>query len=543
MTFAGGLPAAAQKSAREALAETMKPLHDANVKAMAEYTCNMAMINLERQNALDLMNLKTPPPSRYDAMIAKTTECINTVGPRALAYNYRAEAYFAKGNIQAALADFETAISTHKTEKGPIVGLSEIYESRADLFIRAGERAKAEADLREAVRLDPSDYTAKDKLDNLDRKIAEERKKSILANPRTAQDFIVVGNDSWNRGKIDEAIVAFDRSLALAPSAAGHLGRAKALRDRNSFDAALAELNKALALTPADPKTLDWRGRIHLDLKRWDAAISDFSAVLLTATAKDKAYLLNVRGQAYAGKHSYDLALKDHDASLAAAGDDAFGKINAFTGKGDVLSAQRKNPEAIAAYNAAVAAAGTDYFAKLNLITAWLGRGRLYAAEGKTDLAKADFNEILKIAPKSPEAKAEMAKLNAPASASAQAAAPRTAEQWADDGRRQGANKDYDAAIKSFTECLKLRPDAFACLAFRGGIYGLKGDTAASKADFDKALQLGQAMQAPIYFIRAMMFTELGKKVDAIADFRSVLKIDPNNAQAKEALQRLGVQQ
>ena len=100
----------------------------------------------------------------------------------------------------------------------------------------------------------------------------------------------------------------------------------------------------------------------------------------------------------------------------------------------------------------------------------------------------------------------------------------------------------YAGAIKSFSECLRLKPDAAACLAFRGGVHGLNGDMAASRADFDKALAMDPASHGAVYFMRGMMHAQLGMKNEAVTDFQAVLKIDPNNAQAKGGLQQLGVQ-
>lgn len=42
--------------------------------------------------------------------------------------------------------------------------------------------------------------------------------------------------------------------------------------------------------------------------------------------------------------------------------------------------------------------------------------------------------------------------------------------------------------------------------------------------------------------MRGMMHAQLGMKNEAVTDFQAVLKIDPNNAQAKGGLQQLGVQ-
>ena len=69
----------------------------------------------------------------------------------------------------------------------------------------------------------------------------------------------------------------------------------------------------------------------------------------------------------------------------------------------------------------------------------------------------------------------------------------------------------------------------------------MKGDSATSKTDFDAAIKLAPN-QPEIYLMRGTTFVAFGKKAEAVKDFRNVLKINPNNREAKDALQRLGEQ-
>ena len=512
-------------------ADSIRGLYERNLLSLTEYVCSTDMLNLERTNIIARMNGQTLAPAAYDPLIAKATECISKIG-YSFGYFSRAKAHAEKGDPKSALADYEKAISLAKTENSPLAPVGEIYENRADLYISMFDRARAEADLREAIRLSPSDSSAKDKLNDLDKRIAEARKKAALANPQSAADYVIVGEDHFNSGHSDKAVVAFDKSIALSPSVAAYLGKAKALRDLKRSDAAVLELDKALVLGPNNAEVLEWRGRALSDIRHWDAAIADLTKALSLAPPKDKADLLNARGSAYAGKGSYDLALKDQTDS-AAASENAFAKINALTGKGRALEGLGRPADAVAAYTEAIGAAGTDYFAQLNLIDTYLYRGRLYASQGKTDLAKADFNSVIKLAPDfSQEAKSELAKLSAPP------ATPKTAEQWAADGRRAANEKKWDEAIADFGECIKLVA-APPCYALRGVVQGLKGDTTASRADFDKAVSLAPN-EPMIYFLRGQMNAQLGNKAAAVSDFRTVLKLVPGNSQATTAREAHG---
>jgi tetratricopeptide (TPR) repeat protein len=534
LTILSAVSGFAQKSTREQLAEAVKPMYEANMRSLGEYNCNMALINLDRRNILDRMNGKMPPVARYDSIIAKATECINSFS-QALPYDYRAKAYMGKGDSKAALEDFGKAIAAAKKESGSVMPVEEIYEDRADYYIKLGDRDKAEADLREATKLNPSRSSAKDKLDHLDQKIADARKAQALANPQTAADYIIAGTENYNSGKYDKALAAYDKAIALSPSAAAYVGKGKVLRAQNKTEPALTELNKALSISPGDAEALECRGYAYRDLKRWDDAIADFTKAI-ALNSKPMPYLLHARGTAYTGKGDYTAALKDHDAAIAVA-DDVYAKVTALSGKADALRAQGKVDEALNVYNTAVATAGDDYFAKLNLYDAYLGRGQIYASQGKTDMAKADFNAILKMMPNDKEAKAALAKLSAGNDGTA--TGTKTAEAWAIDGRYAANSQKWDEAVTAFTECIRLAPDSPGCYAFRGAVLGMKGNLSASRTDFDKALKLSKN-NPMVFFMRAQMYMQLGKKPEAIEDLRAVLKIVPGNPQATQALQALG---
>lgn len=527
-----------KQTVQERVAELIKPMHDANVKNMQEYTCNMALINFERQTGLDMIAGKAIQPSRYDSIIDRATKCI-AEQPTPLAYDYRAKAYADKGESKPAFADFEKAIAIARKDGSPVVSLEAILEDRADLYIRLGDRAKAEADLREAMKLNASDYSVKDKLDNLDRKIAEARKKAAIGNPKTAEDYVIAGSDYDMQGKYNDAIAAYSKSISLKPTAAAYVGKAKTYRTMERPETAIAELNQALALAPKDVDAIKWRGYINRDLKRWDDAIADFGKAITLADTKTKPDMLVGRGTGYAAKGLHDAALKDFDAALASGADNVYTKINALSGKGDALRGQGKTAEALTAYNAAIAAAGDDFIAKLNLYDAYMGRGRLYASQGKADMAKADFNAILAMMPDSKEPKAEMAKLTAGTTTAGATTGTKTAIAWATDGRRAAGAKKWDEAIAAFTECIRLAPDSAGCYAFRGAALGMKGDLGASRTDFDKALKLSKNNPA-VLFMRGQMYAQLGRKPDAIADFRAAQKVAPTNPQIAKALELLG---
>lgn len=526
--------------------QTKPGFYEQNLRNAMEYNCHTSMLNLERQlidakikaNPLSGSNSPAPTANSYEPLITKATQCIKEIGT-SFSYFQRAKAYVEQGKTSAAFADFAKALSLAKTESSPVASPYEILRERAELHVRLVDRKSAKADLSEALRLAPREQRVISDLANLDNRIAEANEKRAIADPQTAEDYVIVGNDLFTHQKSVEAIRAFDRSLSLKPSVAAYVGKTRALQSLSRFSEALVEINKALALAANNKDAVLLRGHVYASLSRLDEAIADYTTALTSADPQTKPTILTSRGEAYRKKGSFELAIKDLDAAIAAAvaANNVYSKIEALNAKAEVYRQQGKVADALTIYQTAITTAGDDYIAKIYLIDTYLRRAKIYAGQGKTDLAKADLISLLKISPKSEEAKAEVAKLNGTANGPTSA---KTARQWAAEGQRAGAARKFDEAVKAFSECIRLEPAKFECYAFRGAMLGLNGSLAGSQADFEKALKLGNNNPG-IYFMRSQMYVQLGKKPEAIADLRQVLKLAPGNAQAIKALEQLGV--
>ena len=75
----------------------------------------------------------------------------------------------------------------------------------------------------------------------------------------------------------------------------------------------------------------------------------------------------------------------------------------------------------------------------------------------------------------------------------------------------------------------------------RGIVYAMKGEFDKAIPDYDKAIQLDSKYARPYYF-RGVAYKALGRNTEAIADFKTCIKLtqEPSMIQAaKEALQKL----
>lgn len=84
----------------------------------------------------------------------------------------------------------------------------------------------------------------------------------------------------------------------------------------------------------------------------------------------------------------------------------------------------------------------------------------------------------------------------------------------------------YDEAIKSFEQVIKLAPEKANGYYGRGAAYATKGEFAKAKVDLDKAI--GIEPDAEKYEACAMVNYELKDKIAAYADVQNAMDVDPN---------------
>jgi tetratricopeptide (TPR) repeat protein len=378
----------------------------------------------------------------------------------------------------------------------------------------------------------------------------------------------------------DSAVQKATECVGQSPkSAAVYIVRGAIYRSKGDFDLALADLNKAIQIDAKNAEAYHQRGMTNraiyekdYDKKgNKDAALADFTKAIELDPKKGESYLSRAVMRRNETGTGYLVLLPDFNKAIAllTAANDTTVLAQAYYERGFLYSLEGQSSLGNADYDTALKIK-PDYTAPLLLratnnkiagnfdaaladydmilktdpsATAYSDRASIYEQKGDMTKAIADYRAAFALDPSNGYLKEKLAKIDKKAAPATRPVAPpastMTAEQYAARGREQADKKDFDGAIASFTECLRLQADAQACYAFRGYAYGLKGDLSASMTDFDKAIKLNPAVPA-IYFIRGIMFAQLGKADRAAEDFRAVLKIDPNNQQAQAALQRLG---
>jgi len=99
--------------------------------------------------------------------------------------------------------------------------------------------------------------------------------------------------------------------------------------------------------------------------------------------------------------------------------------------------------------------------------------------------------------------------------------------------------RQYETAVADLNRALEARPTPQAHL-YRGQSYLVLRDYIAAFTDFDRAVALAPEAGAN-YRLRGVAHEFLGRRAQAIADYRSALEIDANDREARDRLGRLGL--
>jgi polyferredoxin/tetratricopeptide (TPR) repeat protein len=147
-----------------------------------------------------------------------------------------------------------------------LAGVVEVKLGLAWCYILRGDLGDAEGKAREAIALAPDLPALRQNLLDIQRAAAP-----------TAQDHFERGSVLAESGKLEEAAVEFEASVASAPdSAPARFNLGGVLRRLGRNDAAIEQLQAARRLTPEDPDVLTELGLAYMGSGRNDEALEAF---------------------------------------------------------------------------------------------------------------------------------------------------------------------------------------------------------------------------------------------------------------------------
>jgi tetratricopeptide (TPR) repeat protein len=205
--------------------------------------------------------------------------------------------------------------------------------------------------------------------------------------PDSAQAHYERGSALRDLKRLDEALAAFEKAIALNPGyAEAHNSRGIVLARLTRFEEALAAFNQAIALKPDYAGAYNNRAIVLQDLKRHAEALADFDKAL--ALQPDNARLYNNRGDTLRDLNRPDDALASYDQAIALKPDYAEAHYN----RGTMLQDLGRFDGALASFGQAIAL-------KPDYAEAYNNRGVVLQDLKRLDEAVADYTKAISLLP------------------------------------------------------------------------------------------------------------------------------------------------
>ncbi|MHC5539141.1 protein kinase domain-containing protein [Singulisphaera rosea] len=204
--------------------------------------------------------------TEYARAIVAFDELIRIAPDHPEAHRWRGDAYLNTQELDQARDDYDEAIRLD-----PRNGMA--YYGRGAVSIRRGEYDKAIASFDEAIRTDPT--IANTPYYKRSRLVAD----LLRPRPRNPKFDEAAGRGllAFKRGEYDQAIIAFDELIRIAPNhSEAHRWRGDASLNKYEFDRALYEYDEAIRLDPSN--SMAHRGRRAASIKsgEFDESIASF---------------------------------------------------------------------------------------------------------------------------------------------------------------------------------------------------------------------------------------------------------------------------
>jgi tetratricopeptide (TPR) repeat protein len=215
------------------------------------------------------------------------TSAINGNSRNAIAFNSRGNEYYNSGNVQQAMADYESAIEIFPSYSAPIFNKGVVYHS-------AGDDIKAEYLYSQALKFDTLSPVLTSLRFSILYNFAGEKmilkkydeaivllKKAEKESPEISELYNNLGYAYFSTGRKDSALYAYSKAIELKPiSTLYYTNRGTTKYSIKDFVGALSDYNRALELD--HNSAISWynTGNTKIELNDFEGAISDLNTAI-----------------------------------------------------------------------------------------------------------------------------------------------------------------------------------------------------------------------------------------------------------------------
>ena len=208
-----------------------------------------------------------------------------------LAFVLAGDAYYAKGELDQAVANYDQAIH--------------IAPDAADVFVKRGIAYGAQGDYDRALK----DFD-----------------KAIALNRKLAEAYYNSGNAYYAKRELELAIASYDQAIAKRPDyAEAYCNRGLTYASDGDYERALQDLDQAIRIKPDFVRAYSNRGSVRYAQGDYSQAIADYDRVIALQPDFAEAYFN--RGATYMAQGEKEKAIKDLEKFLKLSTDPSWRQV------------------------------------------------------------------------------------------------------------------------------------------------------------------------------------------------------------------------
>jgi tetratricopeptide (TPR) repeat protein len=317
------------------------------------------------------------------------------------------------------------------------------------------------------------------------------------AHNRRAQAFTDLGRRDKAISDYDDSLTILDKLIGPDISEPADLfQRAVALQGLGRIDRALATYTEVLQRDPNEVQALINRGTILSGAGKYGQAIADFDNAIRLMPDNVLAYM--ERGNAYGQTGEFARSLADLNKAISLSPSNA----QTYVMRGVSLGHQGKNQRALADYSTALSINPRN-------VDALTDRAAISELQGDNDKAVKDLTTAISLLDNDNDSLAHYNR-----------------------GVAYFAMQQYDKALADYTAAIEIDGKMDVAYGNRCLTRVLLGrELAKASDDCDKAIELNPNGQN-LYNVRGFVDLKLGRNDQALADYNTALKLDPNSPHA-----------
>jgi len=279
---------------------------------------------------------------------------------------------------------------------------------------------------------------------------------------------------------------------------------------KEDYKRAIAIYTRAIQLNPEDAEMYNNRGLVYHAQNDYNKAIADLTKAIQLNPNFAVAYYN--RGNVYHSKNDNDKSIADFNSAIRIAPNFA----EAYSNRGTAYNAKKNYDKAIENYTKAI---------QLNpsLSEAYSGRGLVYILKLDFEKAIADIETAMQINPNDPTARKSFEIIEKIRQENDN---KQRAVTYSEKGTEYFVKKDYDNAIASYSEAIRLTQDNAIYYILRGIVYATKKDYDTAILDYNEAIRQNPNNEEA-YFARGDAYLDKSDAGRAIVDYSKSIQLKP----------------